>query len=268
MTQLLLVLSVLFLCTISVCGAEPTQPMVVAHRGLTLHAPENTLAGFKACLDLRLGFEFDVQKTKDGRLVCIHDDGVKRTTNGDGKVTDLTFDAIRKLDAGSWFDRKFVGERVPSVDEIFALIADYKNLEFLVAVDLKSSDVEAETVRLAEQHAVLHRLLFIGTTIDQPAVRAALKRGSARARTAVVANKPEEFTGALSAVDGDWVYFRYLPSKDEMAALHSKGKKAFLAGKTVAGLEAMNWNRAADAGVDAILTDRSLEMAAEWRSRK
>lgn len=49
------------------------EPLIVAHRGLLNHAPENTLANFRACLELRIGFEFDVEKTKDGQLVCIHD---------------------------------------------------------------------------------------------------------------------------------------------------------------------------------------------------
>jgi glycerophosphoryl diester phosphodiesterase len=269
MTQYLLFLTALVvLFVLPVAAAEPARPLVVAHRGLLLHAPENTLAGFKACLELRLGFEFDVQKTKDGQLVCIHDDDVKRTTNGTGKVSELDYDAIRKLDAGSWFDPKFANERVPSIDEILALIAQYKEREFLVAVDLKADGVEAETVRLAEKHAVLHRLLFIGNAIDQPAVRAALKRSSTKARTAVVANQPEEFATALAAADGDWVYFRYLPSREEMAAVRAKQKKSFLAGKTVAGLEIENWKRAAATGVDAILTDRAMELAAASRGGK
>jgi glycerophosphoryl diester phosphodiesterase len=64
---------------------ESSHPLIVAHRGLLHHAPENTLANFRACLELRLGFEFDVEQTKDGHLVCIHDGTVDRTTNGTGK---------------------------------------------------------------------------------------------------------------------------------------------------------------------------------------
>lgn len=57
---------------------EPRQLFVVPHRGLLLHAPENTSANFRACLELRIGFEFDVQRTKDGELVCVHDDTLNR----------------------------------------------------------------------------------------------------------------------------------------------------------------------------------------------
>ncbi len=98
--------------------ADKPTPLIVAHRGLLRHAPENTLANFRACLELRLGFEFDVQRTKDGHLICIHDDTVDRTTNGTGKVADLTLEEIRQLDAGSWFDPKFAGEKAEYVEAL------------------------------------------------------------------------------------------------------------------------------------------------------
>jgi hypothetical protein len=99
-----------------------TQPWLIGHRGLIRHAPENTLAGFAACIDLRLGFELDVRRTRDGHLVCLHDDDVQRTTNGKGKVANLSLAEVRKLDAGAWFDAVFAGQRVPTLDEVFALL--------------------------------------------------------------------------------------------------------------------------------------------------
>lgn len=268
MTHAFVLLILLILFAAPLGAAEPQRPLVVAHRGLLLHAPENTLANFQACLDLRLGFEFDVQKTKDGELVCIHDDDVKRTTDGAGRVAELTLAEIRKLDAGRWFDKKFAGEKVPTIDEVLKLVSDYKQHEVLIAVDLKAADVEAEVVRLAEKHAVLHRLLFIGTTIEDSAVRDKLKTMSSKARTSVVANKPEEFDAALKATNGDWVYFRYLPPKAQMDAVRAAGKKAFIAGKTVAGHEVENWKAAADVGIDGILTDHALDLAATLRPKR
>src|SRR5438270_2134907 len=97
-------------------AAEP-RPLIVAHRGLLRHAPENTMANFRACLELRLGFEFDVQRTKDGHLVVIHDAAVDRTTGGTGRVAELTLAEVRRLDAGGRFDPNFAGERVPTVEE-------------------------------------------------------------------------------------------------------------------------------------------------------
>ncbi len=242
-------------------AAEP-QPLIVAHRGLLHHSPENTLANFRACLELRIGFEFDVERTKDGHLVCIHDSTVDRTTNGTGKVADLTLAQIRKLDAGSWFDPKFAGEKVPTVDKVLKLIAEYKQHDVLIAVDLKAEDVGPDVVRLAEKHSVLHRLLFIGRTITEPKLRDQIRDTSPKAHTAAVANNAEEFPKALAATNADWVYFRFLPTKEQIEAVHQSGKRSFIAGPTVAGNVPENWRHCADVGIDGVLTDCPLELRA------
>jgi glycerophosphoryl diester phosphodiesterase len=93
--------------------------LVIAHRGASGHAPENTLAAFKEAVALGATFiETDLQLTRDARFVAIHDDTVNRTTNGLGAVHDLTLAELRKLDAGSWFGSEFAGERIPTLDEI------------------------------------------------------------------------------------------------------------------------------------------------------
>ncbi len=242
-------------------GAEPKSTLVVAHRGLLRHAPENTLANFRACLELRLGFELDVERTKDGQLVCIHDSTVDRTTDGTGKVSELTLEQIQKLDAGSWFDPKFASERVPTIDAVLQLVGEYRTHNVLVAVDLKAKDVGAEVVRLAERHNVLDRLLFIGRTIVEPELRQEIKAASPKAHTAAVANNPAEFTKALNAPNADWVYFRFLPSADQMKDVHGAGKRSFIAGKTVSGNEPKNWRAAIGVGMDAVLTDYALSLS-------
>ena len=82
--------------------------MKIGHRGAAGYCPENTFASFNKALDLGVDYlEIDVQMTKDGELVVIHDTTVNRTTNGKGKVKDYTLKEIQNLDAGSWFDFKF-----------------------------------------------------------------------------------------------------------------------------------------------------------------
>ena len=250
----------LALVPLHLVAAEPATPLIVAHRGLLKHAPENTLANFRACLELRLGFEFDVEKTKDGHLVCIHDNTVNRTTNGTGSVSDLTLDQIRRLDAGSWFDTRFAGEKVPTVEEVLKLVGEYRQPELLIAVDLKAGHAGPDVVRLAERHQVLHRLLFIGTTISDPAVRDRIKRSSLKAQTAAVANNAIEFPAALAAANADWVYFRYLPSAEHTQAVHAAAKRSFIAGATVSGNVPDNWRHATELGLDGILTDYPLEL--------
>lgn len=248
-------------------AAEP-RPLVVAHRGLLRHAPENTLANFRACLELRLGFEFDVERTKDGHLVCIHDDTVDRTTNGSGKLSEMTLAEIRKLDAGGWFDPKYAGEKVPTVEEVLELVAEYRQHDVLVAVDLKAENVAQNVVRLAEKYGVLDRLLFIGRTISDPQVRAEIRAASDEAHAAAVANNADEFAGALAAPSADWVYFRYLPPNEQVEAVHQANKRTFIAGATVAGDLPENWRQAADVGVDGILTDYPFELAAMLRKKE
>ncbi|MCH9655031.1 MAG: hypothetical protein K0U89_14325 [Planctomycetes bacterium] len=243
-------------------SAEAHRPLIVAHRGLLQVAPENTLANFRACLELRLGFEFDVQRTKDGHLVCIHDATVDRTTNGKGNVNEMTLAELKQLDAGSWFDPQFATEKVPTIEEVLQLAASYRQHDILLAVDFKDADIEQDVVRLAEKHQILNRLLFIGRTIQEPKVRANIKAASVKAETAAVANNATEFPAALEAAKADWVYVRYLPSKFEMKRVHQKGKRAFIAGATVSGNLPENWKRVTTAGIDAILTDYPLELRA------
>jgi len=246
---------------------EARPPLVVAHRGLLRESPENTLASFRACLELRLGFEMDVLRTRDGKLVCIHDQTVDRTTNGEGRVNELRLRQIRSLDAGSWFDVKFRGEKVPTIDEVFRLLAGYRESEVLVAVDIKQDDpdVERDLVRLARRHDVLDRILFIGRSILEQPVRERLRIASGRVHLARVAHDSEELVGSIDDPLTDWVYVRYLPSAEEVERIHQQGKRVFIAGATVAGRETLNWQRATEIGIDAILTDYSLELSSQLR---
>jgi glycerophosphoryl diester phosphodiesterase len=94
-------------------------PWIIAHRGASGHAPENTLAAFKRALELGAGFiETDLHLTRDARFVAIHDSTLERTTNGHGAVADFTLAELRKLDAGLWYDRTYTGEHIPTLEEI------------------------------------------------------------------------------------------------------------------------------------------------------
>ncbi|MED4287264.1 glycerophosphodiester phosphodiesterase family protein [Priestia megaterium] len=91
----------------------------VAHRGASAYAPENTIAAFDKAVEMKADYiEIDVQRSKDGKLVVIHDTTVDRTTDGTGKVGNLTFNELRNLDAGSWKGEQFVGAQIPTFDEI------------------------------------------------------------------------------------------------------------------------------------------------------
>ena len=92
---------------------------VVAHRGLSAEAPENTMASFRRAAEVSCDLlEFDVHLSKDGVLVVIHDDTLERTTNGRGLVREHTWAELSRLDAGAWFSARFAGERLPRFEEL------------------------------------------------------------------------------------------------------------------------------------------------------
>ena len=107
---------------------------ILAHRGASGTAPENTIAAFKkALIDGCDGFEFDVQQTKDGEIVVFHDWTLERTSNGSGYLRDHTLNELKKLDAGSWFSDNFIGEKIPTLEETLDIIPDDK----LINIELK-----------------------------------------------------------------------------------------------------------------------------------
>lgn len=238
---------------------QGATPQLVAHRGLFKHAPENTLAAFGACLDLKLGFELDIRRSKDGVLVCVHDADVKRTTNGQAKVADLTLAELRKLDAGGWFDPIYTGERVPTLEEVFAL-AKLRGV-VLIALDFKIEDdtVEAEVVGLAKKHGLLNNVVCIGRAITEPGVRKKLRAADPKTPVAVLAQTAKDLDAALADVLADWIYVRFVPTSAEAKRIHAAGKRIFLSGPLVAGFEPANWRQGAAAPVDALLTDYPLE---------
>jgi glycerophosphoryl diester phosphodiesterase len=96
--------------------------LVIAHRGFSGAAPENTLAAFKKAMEVGGDMlELDVHFSKDGQVVVIHDDTLDRTTNGRGKVGDYTLKELRQFDAGSRFAPQFAGERIPTLVEVLKL---------------------------------------------------------------------------------------------------------------------------------------------------
>ncbi len=95
-------------------------PAIIAHRGASAHAPENTLAAFRLALEHGAdGIELDAKLTSDGQVVVIHDQTVERTTGAQGVVREMTLAELKALDAGSFFDSAYAGEPIPTLAEVF-----------------------------------------------------------------------------------------------------------------------------------------------------
>jgi glycerophosphoryl diester phosphodiesterase len=111
------------------------KPLIFAHRGACSYAPENTLAAFRLALEQGAdGIELDAKLSKDGVVVVIHDQTVDRTTNGSGKVSELTFAELKDLDAGIQFASRFTGEKVPSLEQVLDSLGE----KLLINIELTS----------------------------------------------------------------------------------------------------------------------------------
>jgi len=143
-------LSVVLPCTLAGCvttyqaGAPEGAIDVIAHRGASAYAPENTLPAFEKAVELGADwFELDCTLSKDGAIIVIHDDSVDRTTGTVGAVRDLTLAELKALDAGSWYGPDFAGEPLPTLEEAL----DLARGRIGVYVEIKNSDDDTQLVR-------------------------------------------------------------------------------------------------------------------------
>lgn len=140
----------LLLATV-VLGWLPVQAVeIVAHRGASHDAPENTLAATRLAWEQGAdAVETDIFLTRDGRIIVAHDPNVKRTTGRNALIADLTFEELRKLDAGRWKGAAFAGERLPALDEQLALLPPGKRM----LVESKvGPEIVPELKRTLERH--------------------------------------------------------------------------------------------------------------------
>ena len=127
---------------------------ICAHRGAMDTHPENTIAAFKEAIRLQAQMiELDVRMTKDKQLVILHDETVDRTTNGTGKIEELSFKQVRQLDAGGWKSPDFEGEKIPTFAEVLAVMPNTIWLNVHLKGDRKLGTKVAEVlIKENKQH--------------------------------------------------------------------------------------------------------------------
>lgn len=148
----------------------PPHLSLQAHRGAAGLAPENTLAAFRMALELGAdGTEMDLQLTRDGVVVVIHDDTVDRTTDGRGRIGDLTLAEVKRLDAGGKFGPTFRGERIPTLRELIDLVKASGKDRFRLNLEIKFAEGrEGQPADLEEKVlAVLAETKFLDRVITQ-----------------------------------------------------------------------------------------------------
>lgn len=143
-------------------------PLIIAHRGDSAHRPENTLASFASALELGADLvEFDIQLSKDGQVLVIHDASLDRTTTGRGKVSELTLAEIRCFSAGypERFGTAFAGERVPRLGEVLGLLRGRAQAMIEIkaesVTDADEEGIEALAVAEARKAGMLEEVAFI-----------------------------------------------------------------------------------------------------------
>lgn len=239
-------------------------PLIIAHRGASDEAPENTLAAFERADRLDADIEFDVQLSADGVPVVIHDETLDRTTSGRGRVSEHTLRELRALDAGGWFSPRFRGERIPT------LLETLTSLRAFWIAELKSPGTPAARERLVRAVAsdlrrVSRKICPMFTSFDRGLVGALRRRRGWRHRDADVSyalnldRPPRHFPGRPWKVRG--TYHAICPFKGlvtprrvvEWTAFAGRDCRMVFAWTADAPSE---WRHLIAAGVDGIMTNR------------
>ena len=266
----ILVITALFLIATS-CGhtgdayrAEPEarrQVQIIAHRGAPTFAPENTLPAIRKAVEIGVHMiEIDVHQTLDGHIVLIHDENIRKTTDGRGQVREMTLEEIKQLDAGSWFSDEFSGIPVPTLEEVFSVMDDTTKL----LIEIKKGSpyypgIEQRVIDIVDENNFRDRVLvksfedgvveyFREHAPDIPAgksfayripfLRLIIERGLN--------------TGSVFEYDAHFLHsHRYTTSRSFVEKAHEKGYEIFV--WDVHTPERMR--KYIDMGVDAIETD-------------
>ena len=144
-------------------------PLVIAHRGASAYAPENTVAAFVKAVEMKAdAIELDAKLLKDGSIIVLHDATLDRTTNGNGPVNRYTYDEIKGLDAGSHFSTQFSYEHIPTLDTIFKFIGG----EILINLELTNyaepwDRLPIKVIQLVRRYQLQKKVLLSSFTFPE-----------------------------------------------------------------------------------------------------
>jgi glycerophosphoryl diester phosphodiesterase len=239
---------------------EPGDAFFIAgHRGDLASAPENTMPALQAALDGPMGFvEADIQLTADRVPVLMHDTWVNRTTNGEGRVDELTFEQLQRLDAGAWYSPEFAGTRVPALESLLLALGATATTD-----TPKKALLELKGYWTAEEVAIVTELIdrcgvrdqVILSSFDTSSLQHLEEVDPTLPRAIITARLPQDpvrfatLYGAIAIITSHASVEEDPWSVDRMhraglgLVLYTVNKKA-------------RWQAAMDLGVDGIITDR------------
>jgi glycerophosphoryl diester phosphodiesterase len=254
MSSILLILVFTFL-------AQPTekQVAVISHRGEHLHHPENTMPAFRAAVDAGADFiEVDVRTTVDGRLVLQHDDTVDRCTNGHGKVSAMTFEEIRKLDAGAKFNADFAGTPVPTFEEVL----EFAHGKIGVYIDSKQISAKDLVTAVEKYHMEDNVVVYGGLNLHRE-----VQKLSPRIKIMPESENLEWSTKFLEELHPKVVAFDAHDWKDEIIAAVKAANAGLYVDRLGLADNPQMWEDAIRRGATGIQTDHPAELVRLLRER-
>ena len=239
---------------------QTRRVVTISHRGEHLHHPENTMPAFEEAIRAGADFiEVDVRTTSDGKLILSHDDTVNRCTNGQGKVSGMTFEQLQALDAGSKMGPQFAGTKMPEFDQALDLARESK---IGIYVDVKNASA-ADLVSHIDSHGMTDRVvIYCGLTLARqilalnPKLKVMPESSSVeRAKTLIDQLHPKVM--AFDARD-------FTP--EIIAVVRQAGVQIYVDRLGTADTPEL-WQAAIDAGADGIQTDRPRELVEFLRAK-
>lgn len=229
------------------------QAFIASHRGGGATAPENTLPAIEAALSGGFDYvEVDVVLTADRHPVLMHDASVDRTTDGHGRVAELTFDAVRALDAGAWFDARFAGTPVPTFAEFLDVLASSRGRAL---VELKGVwDAEAVAGLVADVEARNLERRIVVSSFDARSLAFARAASEVVPRLVILKKVPHDVVAAVEEIGARGVVIdrkAVLQRPELVDDLHAAGLRVVV--YTLNSDE--QWDEVTALGVDGIVTD-------------
>jgi len=228
------------------------SPLLIAHRGLSAVAPENTLSAFKYAIRSKADMiEVDIRLTKDGTPVIIHDAKVDRTTNGRGKVKNFYLWTLKELDAGNWFDLKYKGEKIPTLDETLKFINGKIPINIEIKTSTRKNEIAEKVLAIVFENGYEEKTLI--SSFD-PRVLRRIKKLTDEIPTALLYHYPIYFNPIKTLKNLNAVAlihnFKFTTS-NLVKKIHDAGFKIFV--YTVN--DPKDIRKMIDIGVDGIITD-------------